>query len=63
MESCVWIAYMLITSDGKSTIWMKSATFLLCDVYFPLEIVERQFDRMKYAPVWVLHFFKQFAGD
>lgn len=54
---------MLITSDVKSAIWMKSATFLLCDVYFPLEIVERQFDRMKYAPVWVLHFFKQFAGD
>lgn len=43
---------------------MKTTTFLLCDVYFPLEITERrQFDRMKYAPVWVFHLFKQFSGN
>lgn len=52
------------TSDYKSAIWLKIATFLLCDVCFPLEIVaRRQFDRMKYASVCVLYLFKQFAGD
>lgn len=54
--------WIINTSDGKSGIWVKTVTFLLCDVYFPLEIVERRrFDRMKYAPVWVWHLFKQFA--
>lgn len=43
---------------------MKTDTFLLCGIYFPLEILERrQFDRKKYTPVWVLHLFEQFAGD
>jgi len=52
------------TSDSKSVVWKKTASFLLCDVCFPLKIVEgKEFDKMKYASVWVLHLLKQFAGD
>lgn len=63
-SSYAYHLWIINTSDGKSAIWMKTATFLLCDFCFPLEIVKRwQFDRMNYVPVWVLNLFQQFADD